>query len=111
MTYNTAGQFVDPVHAYKPVLASGVAITTDGTANTNATQAVVAGKRYSITKVTATVVVSLGFATTATAANIVFVLTDAHPTIHFQVPEGVTALAHQSTGTSSVLRMVEIDNG
>lgn len=74
-----------------PTLVSGQTLTPNKETNTEAT--IVAGAEYAITSVEGWFV--FGLATTATAANIVWVCTQGQ-TIVIKIPSGYTSLHYQS---------------
>lgn len=96
---DNAGHRVPPhPNLSDPVLASGQTIAASGK-DTNAEITVVAGESYAITSIGFHV---LGIATTATAANIIWAVSDGH-TIVIKIPAGYTSLHYQTPSNTRTL--------
>ena len=105
---DNSGNLIAPhPNAINPKAGSGITITTNGSQNTNDTDTVVSGATYAMTNIDGTDSVLLGLATTATAANVIWVIAPGQ-TVIVKIPEGTTTIHHQSIGTSVVVRAREV---
>lgn len=101
-TYDNGGHRISHPFTVDPEAASGQTLTTSGSTDTDATLTVATDRTYAITNIHATAHVIFGILTTATAANVIWVCPPGE-TILIHIPDGTTALHHQSATASVVL--------